>query len=267
MFSIASCHSDKKKIRSIKAWNYIPKWIFSPKFWFPPLCIGLSYFYSSLLFSSLNQTFLYVTQKAGFCVTQIFIEGRTHVALNALKKQLAIEIGDPIFLHSLGEIKQKVESFPWIKEAKIKRLLPGSFYIYLNEHVPLAIWKSKKGFSLIDTKGNIIPCPDSENPSNLPIIIGENAPKNFLSLQPLLEKFAKAIPVIHGALFLRSLRWNLYLENNIVVKLPENDIAHALARLSHMKHFIAKHLLASIDLRFSDAIIIEYKSSSGDQKR
>ena len=72
------------------------------------------------------------------------------------------------------------------------------------------------------------------------------------------------IEFVDKAFLINERRWNLKLKNNILLKLPENNIKEALENYKKIYiNFSSEELsdIAAIDLRMKQKIILKYKES------
>ncbi|NDF11699.1 MAG: FtsQ-type POTRA domain-containing protein [Proteobacteria bacterium] len=198
----------------------------------------------------------------GLSIQNVYIMGQKNVRMEDIKKALDIEQGQPIFSVSLGELKSRIETVGWIKEARIERELPSTLHITLIEREPVAVWQYQGKVKLVDREGAIITegtAGAAENFTNLPYIVGEEAHSHigvlldFLSSEP--ELFRKVTAMIRVG----NRRWNVRLNNEIEIKLPEDDPDRAwkyLGKLEREKKILSTHI-KSIDLRLPDRMFVE----------
>ena len=129
--------------------------------------------------------------------------------------------GDNILAISMKKMKDRINKLPWVKSARIERHFPDKISLTLFERTPMARWQTNRKLKLIDEHGDIIPRVDLAKFSNLPIIIGKNAPKvasqilETLSNEPHLFKRVKSLTLVSDR------RWDVQLDNQINVHLPE----------------------------------------------
>lgn len=84
-------------------------------------------------------------------IKSISILGNAHYSnQNSLKTYLNTFIGKNLFEVNLRELKSKIESDSWIKNATVKRQMPDNLIITFIEFIPLLSWNENY---YIDTKG------------------------------------------------------------------------------------------------------------------
>ncbi|BDB96030.1 cell division protein FtsQ/DivIB [Candidatus Hydrogenosomobacter endosymbioticus] len=204
------------------------------------------------------------SKKIGFSLKDVIVDGRSRTTTSEICAALGARIDDPILSIDIEKAKNNLQQLPWISSASIERWLPRSLYIRISERIPMAVWQVNGKFFLIDRSGTTIKCDENEFPQDMITIVGEQANSNFQGLLQTISKFQRKIPKVVAAVFLRNHRWNLHLENGIVVKLPETDTEEALNILcTAFESLSNKNIplsgVASIDLRFAGSIVIEPK--------
>lgn len=193
----------------------------------------------------------------GFVIQKIVVEGRGHTSRAALLNAMNIASGDGLFSFSIHEMSSKIKACPFVRNVVIQRHWPDRLTVYLVEKDPIAVFEKEGFFSVIDDEGKIIEGVDPMQYPHLLTISGEKSCQHILSLIHLLSQFQTDLPKVKKAVFLSTERWDLYFENGLKVKLPETDIQKALSQLIHWLPFFEKEKAECVDLRFSDAIILQ----------
>ena len=210
------------------------------------------------------------TAEAGFAVSEIFVEGRMETGKAALLASLQLARGAPILALDLNQARARVIALPWVRTAVIERQLPDVIHLKLDERRPLALWQNQGRFSLIDTRGHPIPLFDIARFSNLVVVVGRDAPRNAAALLDTLAVAPELARKVKAAVRVGGRRWDVQLENQIDVKLPEVDAIAAWVQLAEMqdRHQLLDTDVSVIDLRLPDRIIVRQAQGSeagGDQ--
>ena len=209
-----------------------------------------------------------ISKAAGLIVQEVVVEGRSKTRKNALLQALQVSEGDNILTINIKEMKDRINKLPWVKFARIERHFPNKISLTLVERTPMARWQTNRMLKLIDDHGDVIPVVDLTSFSNLPIIIGKNAPKiagqilRTLSNEPHLFRRVKSLTLISDR------RWDVELDNQINVHLPEKNPGKAWTHLATMEqgHNIFGDQVQGIDMRLENQLIIKIeknKSSPG----
>lgn len=224
-----------------------------------------------------NYKSLQFTGNAGLTVENIMVEGRVYSDPDVILALINARAGDPLFAFDPRTAKDQIEKMEWVERAHIERRLPDTIYIGLRERQPLALLHAGQTLALLDTNGEIITRSRLDRFANLIIITG----KGGQSEAPEFLEILKGVPTLHDttqkATYVGQRRWDLTLKNGVVIKLPENDVALALAKLTeaHTDDQILDRDLLSIDLRTPDRFIIrtrpgavqDYKARTEEEKQ
>ena len=90
----------------------------------------------------------------------------------------------------------------------------------------------------------------------LPIIFGNFEIKEYLSLKSKLSKYDIDQKKIKKYYFHKNKRWDLYFNNNIILKLPQKNINYALKVYKEFKNLNELRANSIVDLRIPNRIIL-----------
>ena len=201
-----------------------------------------------------------ISAAVGLRLAALTVEGRAMTPRDDLLDALNIERGAPILDIDVAQARAAIEALPWVKTAKVERRLPDSVHILLQERSAYALWQQGHRYTLVDRDGKaIVDVPDA--PPSLPLIVGPDAPKHAAALFEALDAEPELAGRVRAAVRVGARRWNVYLdayEGGIAVRLPENDVAAAWARLAVLErdHRILERDLDFIDLRLEDRLVV-----------
>ena len=106
-------------------------------------------------------------------VTRITVSGNARLSSGEVLALLDGLSGRNMLLVSLDEWRQKVLTSPWVEDAALRRVLPGTVDVVIAERAPIGIGRIAGGLYLLDQHGGII---DEYGPHHadfdLPIIDG-----------------------------------------------------------------------------------------------
>ena len=199
-----------------------------------------------------------ISKTVGLTVREVIVEGRSKTRKSVLLQALQVSEGDNILAINITEMKDRINKLPWVKSARIERHFTNKISLTLFERTPMARWQTNRILKLIDVHGDVIPIVDLTRFSNLPIIIGKNAPKiagqilNTLSNEPHLFRRVKSLTLVSDR------RWDVQLDNQINVHLPEKNPGKAWAHLATVEqgHNIFGDQVQGIDMRLENQLII-----------
>ncbi len=202
---------------------------------------------------------IHLGARHGFSVQEIILHGRHRSTSDEIRRVVGLNRGSPIFAVHPQKIKKRIEHLPWVDTASVHLYLPNKVEIIIKERTPVALWQRNGKLSLIDTTGRVIPGAKIDKFGNLPILLGEEAPRRAALLFDLLSAAGPLSSGVIGANWVGKRRWNLRLTNGLIIKLPEYSPDRALRRLSRLdKRFrLLERDIKTIDLRLPDRMIIK----------
>lgn len=201
---------------------------------------------------------LQLTADAGLRVDDVLVVGREQTNPGALLEKVGVERGMPILGIDLADMRDRVVSLPWVKEARIERRLPDTLHVTLVERRPLALWQRGRDFTLVDQDGVTIDNQDVRQFHNLPIVIGEEAPERAAAALAMLSGEPELGPRVRALTWVSGRRWTIRLDNGMDVQLPEVDPAGAWTHLANLarEHGVLERDVVTIDLRIPDQLIM-----------
>ena len=220
-------------------------------------------------------TALALSARAGLRVDNVLLSGRNRLSRASVERAVSIRRGMPIMAFDPQAAKTRLEKLTWIRSAMVERRLPDTIYIAINERRPLALWQFKRRLALIDEEGVIIIRSKLSPYRDLPLVVGEDAPRHAAKLIAILRSHRRLAAELHALVRVSNRRWNLNFKNGVIARLPEKGTARAvatLARLVHRERLLDRDVVM-IDLRFADRLVVrttarpDKKGNKGKPKR
>ncbi|MDG1436409.1 MAG: FtsQ-type POTRA domain-containing protein [Rickettsiaceae bacterium] len=162
----------------------------------------------------------------GFVLEKIILEGPINTPYEDIIAAIDGDTGTPIFAINMHDVKDRLEAHSWVKSAIIERQLPSTLYIAITERTPLAIWQFKQKLYIIDEEGNRI-SKYNNGFSNLVQVVGNDANIYAKHLIDELNAYPELATNVRSAVRMGNRRWDLHLDQNIIVKMPENKFSAA----------------------------------------
>ena len=165
------------------------------------------------------------------------------------------------FNFKINILKKEIEKVSWVKSADIRRVYPGEIKIYIEEHIPIAIWNNE---SYMNNIGDIFFVNDIKK--NLPIISSNQSGNKIM-----FEYFSLLLKYISDENFdikikkieendIRSL--SAYLSSGIIVKFGSKDIRGKIRTFIKVYKTLNTSDLEKIryiDMRYSNGFSIGWK--------
>ena len=189
--------------------------------------------------------------------------------LNNIEKNDIIKIITPhlntsIFLVPLEDISNLILENNWVKKVKIKIDYKNTIFIEILEFEPIGIYNFNNRNYFFNSEGNIIDYKNSNDHSkNLIIFTGQSSTSNASLLLDTIKLIKNDFKnKIIQANYIADRRWDLFLENGILIKLSEKKIKQSIEnylKLSNNFNYNDLADIKAIDFRDSRKAIIEYK--------
>lgn len=191
-------------------------------------------------------------------VARVEITGMSNITEAEVRRAAGELEGMPILSVPLDVVRANLMALGWVEDATILRSLPGVVHINVTERSPYAIWQHEGTLSLIDRSGAEIKRGDMHGFVNLPLIVGDGAPKEAATLLEVLRSQPELWTRVHAVVRVGGRRWDLKFDNGIEVMLPELGVDDAWTRLASLErlHAILSRDVAVLDLRLSDRLIV-----------
>jgi len=154
-----------------------------------------------------------------------------------------------------------------VANAAVERRLPDTLYVTLKERRAVAIWQNGNEFTLIDTNGRTVRAsrmpPGAES---LLLLGGPGAPEHVGDLLLLLANEPAMAKQLRAAVWVGQRRWNLFLNNDVEIWLPEEDAVAALQKLVKLDgdYKLLTREFGIVDLRLPDKLYLRKRSQAGD---
>lgn len=195
-----------------------------------------------------------------------YVEGARHIDNAALEKIMRPHIGKPLITAPIADIKKQVEKLAWSDVVVVERAYPNAMMIRIKEHTPAAVWQQDGRFHVINNRGEIIAQTESyDQYGKLILVSGNGAAEQIKSLLTMLKEHPNTGGRVASASFVGKRRWDIYLRDGVLIRLPEDDPAKRMARVEDMiiKGYLESRPVKSIDMKEGKRIYIEMRSDAG----
>ena len=112
-----------------------------------------------------------VTHSDYFRTQSVEISGLSRLTREAIMVQAGLRPGDNLLAVNLHLVRKRLLSHPWIAQARVERVIPGTLNIAVQENEALAVVDLGRKF-LINTHGRLFKEYEDEEALNLPLVTG-----------------------------------------------------------------------------------------------
>ncbi len=121
-----------------------------------------------------------------FSIKEIIVSGNYHLDRDDIIGSINIKNGDQLLNVQFKDVNEKLGKNPWIKDVSLKKQLPGTLLIDIEEAVPKALLRIKRKLYLIDSEGRILERIKGDSMLFLPVI-KDIRPKNEKGISEALK--------------------------------------------------------------------------------
>lgn len=199
-----------------------------------------------------------LARDAGFGIEKVTIRGLERLSEDVIREALGLTANNTSLLFDTQQAKLRLEALPWVKSARVMRLLPDALEVTVEERVPFVLWQRAGEVFVADRDGRALTIFDGLTFADLPLVVGEGAPQAAGDLFLALERHGTVKSELKAAVRVAARRWDLVLNSGVKILLPEEGLLTALDALANLDN--ASGLLGrgveQIDLRLPDRVTV-----------
>jgi cell division protein FtsQ len=203
-------------------------------------------------FADLQQQF---QQRPEFRVSLMSVEGASRDLSDAVRAKLALRLPMSSFDLDLAALRSKIEALDAVASAELRVRSGGVLQVVLKERDPIAVWRKDSGLELLDKTGHRVASLIARGDrADLPLVAGEGADTAIAEAMQIFEATTPIAARLRGLVRVGDRRWDLVLDRNQTIRLPQSNPVAAVERLlalDQAEKLLDRDIL-SIDLRNQD---------------
>ena len=212
----------------------------------------LIYFFLLFLVGSINN--ININNLKFLSVKDINVTGLENEDNSIISKKIKNLKLDNIYLINKKDLSTLIESNNLVEKYFIFKKYPSSLNINIDKTSFLArISKNGKIYDL-GSNGKLIENKYSDN--QLPFVFGNPEIIEFFNIKKIIDESQISFEEIESLYFFLSKRWDLELRNNIIIKLPNDNIKESLKLASEFLYNNEFKDIKIIDARIKNQIIL-----------
>ena len=173
-----------------------------------------------------------VQERPEFMVTLMAVDGASEPLSAAIRNLVVVEFPVSSFSLDLEAMRAQIETIDAVKSADLRIRAGGILQVDVTEREPAMVWRSSQGLFLLDETGHrIAGLTGRDARPDLALVAGEGADK---AVPEALALMAAAEPIagrIRGLVRMGERRWDLVLDREQRIQLPEDEPVAALERV------------------------------------
>lgn len=193
-----------------------------------------------------------VIDRPQFLVTRMEIPGVSDDLAEAIREASFVSLPVNSLEVDVAAVRDRVEALAAVERARVRAVAGGVLEIRAIERIPVAVWRGPEGLRLLDGHGVLVAEIDSRlRRTDLPLLAGAGAETAVPEALALLAEARPIAERIRGLVRMGERRWDLALDRDQLIRLPERDPVGALRRamaLDAAEGLLARDVLV-VDLR------------------
>ena len=215
------------------------------------------YLFIFLLINSILNLNFNKNLKDKFSINSIIVNTKHKEVNEKVLLKLNFLSSQNIFFINKNNILSILENLNYLESFDVKKKLPSSIIVNAKKTELIAQTYSEKNKYFIGQNGKLIKEKEITNIVNLPTIFGKFEVEDFLYLKKiiLLQKINhKNILKFYSH---KTKRWDIYFNNNILLKLPSDNIIKSLKLFNKLQKLNKIKPNMVVDLRIPNRVILK----------
>jgi cell division protein FtsQ len=221
------------------------------------------------MFIFLNVVVIYIfidsqTVNSIFPVKHVVFTGNRHLTDDELEALACINGNESLITISNKQVSQNLLKSPWIRSVSVRKEIPGTLSLTIEEAMPFALLDMNGHLFLVDEKGKLLEELKGDSIPFLPIIAGDPFKERegfseALKLARLMNDKGFSSEIEHIEIILRKPHELTVTLDGTVVKMGEGRYEEKLERLIELEEEIKNRGIPVdyIDLRFENKAIVK----------
>jgi cell division protein FtsQ len=176
-----------------------------------------------------------IESRPEFMVNMMAVDGASDLVADGIRQMLPLEFPVSSFDLDLEQMRETVVSLDPVKSARLYVRQGNVLQVDVVERIPVVLWRNDRGLQLLDDEGVVVgPAFARSDWPELPLIVGDSARDR---VSEALELVAAAQPLttrLRGLVRMGERRWDVVLDRDQRIMLPETGAIQALERVIAM---------------------------------
>ena len=195
--------------------------------------------------------------KSNFLISNIEIKTNYSEVEKKILNKTNYLLNKNILLINKTIISNNLSGLNFLEKVEIKKKFPSTITIKASRTDIIGItYKNQKKY-YVGLNGKFILQKNLTSNEKLPLIFGNFKIQKFIKLLNVLKNQNIDSNLISKYYFHKNKRWDLYLKDNIIIKLPSKNIENALDKYKNFKKLDKIKPNTILDLRISNRIVIK----------
>lgn len=193
-----------------------------------------------------------VESRPEFMVNMMAVDGASDLVADGIRQMLPLDFPISSFDLDLEAMRATVVSLDPVKAARLYVRQGNVLQVDVVERIPVVLWRNEQGLQLLDDEGFLVgPAFVRADWPELPLIVGDGADAYVTEALDLIAAAEPLSARLRGLVRMGERRWDVVLDREQRILLPETDAVQALERVIAMDQaddMLERDLMA-VDLR------------------
>ena len=193
-----------------------------------------------------------VESRPEFMVNMMAVDGASDLVAEGVRQVLPVDFPVSSFDLDLEAMRAEVVALDPVKTARLYVRQGNVLQVDVVERIPVVLWRNDRGLQLLDDEGVLVgPAFVRADWPELPLVVGDGAD---IRVEEALELARAAEPLmgrLRGFVRMGERRWDVVLDRDQRIMLPETEAVQALERVIAMDQAVdmLERDLMAVDLR------------------
>ena len=232
--------------------------------------ISKTYNINILLKENTKKFFELVAYSPAFKVVNLRIISDDPAVVEKIKTNVDLNFPLSSLDINVGTLKEQIEKIKLVRSANVRMTSDGSIEVEVEKREPIAIQRISNEFLLLDASGFEVDKISSRSQRpDLPLLVGIGADQQVGQALRLLLETKNLITRVRGLVRIGDRRWDIILDRNQVIKLPEKEPIKALKKIIslHEGRRLLDRDVIYIDFRNMDRPVLGLTDETSEELR
>lgn len=193
-----------------------------------------------------------VESRPEFMVNMMAVDGASDLVADGIRQMLPLDFPISSFDLDLEAMRASVVSLDPVKAARLYVRQGNVLQVDVVERIPVVLWRNEQGLQLLDDEGFLVgPAFVRADWPELPLIVGDGADAYVTEALDLIAAAEPLSARFRGLVRMGERRWDVVLDREQRILLPETDAVQALERVIAIDQAVdmLERDLMAVDLR------------------
>lgn len=193
-----------------------------------------------------------VESRPEFMVNMMAVDGASDLVAEGVRELLPVDFPVSSFDLDLETMRETVVALDPVKSARLYVRQGNVLQVDIVERIPVVLWRSDRGLQLLDDEGVLVgPAFLRADWPELPLIVGDGANARVEEALDLMQAAEPLSDRLRGFVRMGERRWDVVLDRDQRIMLPETEAVQALERVIAMDQAVEMldRDLVAVDLR------------------